>query len=95
MVLEVVERALVAAEHGEELTEQMLVYAGGAPRARKPLQLSALVDDMRQLVCEDAGDFLEDGGVSPEERAAKAMATEPRAPTANPKAIAWAARGSW
>jgi PAS domain S-box-containing protein len=43
------ERALVAAEHGEELTEQMLVYAGGAPQARKPLQLSALVDDMRPL----------------------------------------------
>ncbi|MEN8159318.1 MAG: ATP-binding protein [Myxococcota bacterium] len=43
------ERALVAAEHGEELTEQMLVYAGGAPQARKPLQLSALVDDMRRL----------------------------------------------
>jgi PAS domain S-box-containing protein len=44
-----IERALVAAEHGEELTEQMLIYAGGALRARKPLQLSALVADMREL----------------------------------------------
>jgi PAS domain S-box-containing protein len=44
-----VDRALVAAEHGEELTEQMLIYAGGAPRARKPLLLSALVEDMREL----------------------------------------------
>lgn len=43
------DRALVAAEHGEELTEQMLIYAGGAPRAQKPLQLSSLVDDMREL----------------------------------------------
>jgi PAS domain S-box-containing protein len=43
------DRALVAAEHGEELTEQMLTYAGGAPRARKPLQLSDLVEEMREL----------------------------------------------
>jgi PAS domain S-box-containing protein len=45
-----IDRALVAAEHGEELTEQMLIYAGGALHARKPLQLSALVADMGELV---------------------------------------------
>jgi PAS domain S-box-containing protein len=43
------ERALAAAEHGAGLTEQMLVYAGGAPQARKPVDLSALVLDMLDL----------------------------------------------
>src|SRR5262245_6754841 len=43
------ERALAAAEHGAGLTEQMLVYAGRAPRTRKPVNLSALVGDMLEL----------------------------------------------
>jgi PAS domain S-box-containing protein len=43
------ERALAAAEHGEGLTEQMLVYAGRAPQAQKPVNLSALVADMLDL----------------------------------------------
>jgi PAS domain S-box-containing protein len=44
------ERALAAAEHGAGLTEQMLVYAGRATQAQKPVNLSALVEDMLDLV---------------------------------------------
>jgi CheY-like chemotaxis protein len=40
---------LAAAEHGAGLTEQMLVYAGRAPRAQKPVELSWLVADMLDL----------------------------------------------
>jgi PAS domain S-box-containing protein len=43
------ERALAAAEHGAGLTEQMLVYAGRAPQAQKPVDLSALVEEMLDL----------------------------------------------
>ena len=43
------ERMLAAAEHGAGLTEQMLVYAGRAPRAQKPVELSSLVADMLDL----------------------------------------------
>jgi PAS domain S-box-containing protein len=43
------ERMLAAAEHGAGLTEQMLVYAGRAPQAPKPVNLSALVGDMLDL----------------------------------------------
>jgi two-component system cell cycle sensor histidine kinase/response regulator CckA len=43
------ERMLAAAEHGAGLTEQMLVYAGRAPRAQKPVDLSWLVADMLDL----------------------------------------------
>jgi PAS domain S-box-containing protein len=43
------ERMLAAAEHGAGLTEQMLVYAGRAPRAQKPVELSWLVADMLDL----------------------------------------------
>jgi PAS domain S-box-containing protein len=43
------ERMLAAAEHGAGLTEQMLVYAGRAPRAPKPVELSWLVADMLDL----------------------------------------------
>jgi PAS domain S-box-containing protein len=43
------ERMLVAAEHGAGLTEQMLVYAGRAPRAQKPVDLSSLVGEMLDL----------------------------------------------
>jgi signal transduction histidine kinase/CheY-like chemotaxis protein len=43
------ERALAAAEHGAGLTEQMLVYAGRASQAQKPVNLSALVEDMLDL----------------------------------------------
>jgi PAS domain S-box-containing protein len=43
------ERMLAAAEHGAGLTEQMLVYAGRAPRAPKPVDLSWLVADMLDL----------------------------------------------
>ena len=43
------ERALAAAEHGAGLTEQMLVYAGRVPQAQKPVNLSALVEDMLDL----------------------------------------------
>ena len=38
-----------AAEHGAGLTEQMLAYAGRAPQALKPLNLSALVAEMLDL----------------------------------------------
>ena len=44
-----VERMLAAAEHGAGLTEQMLVYAGRAPRAQKPIDLSSLVAEMLDL----------------------------------------------
>jgi CheY-like chemotaxis protein len=40
---------LAAAELGAGLTEQMLVYTGSAPRARKPVELSTLVADMLDL----------------------------------------------
>jgi len=43
------ERVLAAAEHGAGLTEQMLVYAGRAPQAPKPVNLSALVEEMLDL----------------------------------------------
>jgi PAS domain S-box-containing protein len=43
------ERALAAAEHGAGLTEQMLVYAGRPPQARKPVNLSALALEMLDL----------------------------------------------
>jgi PAS domain S-box-containing protein len=43
------ERMLAAAEHGAGLTEQMLVYAGRAPRAQKPIDLSWLVAEMLDL----------------------------------------------
>jgi len=43
------ERILAAAEHGAGLTEQMLVYAGRAPRAQKPVDLSSLVAEMLDL----------------------------------------------
>lgn len=43
------ERALAAADHGAGLTEQMLVYAGRAPQAQKPVNLSALVGEMLDL----------------------------------------------
>jgi len=43
------ERMLAAAEHGAGLTEQMLAYAGRAPQARKPVNLSALVEEMLDL----------------------------------------------
>jgi PAS domain S-box-containing protein len=43
------ERMLAAAEHGAGLTDQMLVYAGRAPRAQKPVDLSSLVADMLDL----------------------------------------------
>jgi len=43
------ERMRVAAEHGAGLTEQMLAYAGRAPQALKPLNLSALVAEMLDL----------------------------------------------
>ena len=43
------ERMLAAAEHGAGLTEQMLIYAGRAPRAQKPIDLSWLVADMLDL----------------------------------------------
>jgi PAS domain S-box-containing protein len=43
------ERMLAAAEHGAGLTEQMLVYAGRAPRVRKPIELSGLVAEMLDL----------------------------------------------
>jgi PAS domain S-box-containing protein len=43
------ERMLAAAEHGAGLTEQMLVYAGRAPRAQKPVELSSLVAGMLDL----------------------------------------------
>jgi CheY-like chemotaxis protein len=43
------ERALAAAEHGAGLTEQMLVYAGRAPQVQKPVNLSALVEEMLDL----------------------------------------------
>jgi PAS domain S-box-containing protein len=43
------ERMLAAAEHGAGLTEQMLVYAGRAPRAPKPVDLSWLVAEMLDL----------------------------------------------
>ncbi len=43
------ERMLVAAEHGAGLTDQMLVYAGRAPRAQKPVDLSSLVAEMLDL----------------------------------------------
>jgi PAS domain S-box-containing protein len=43
------ERMLAAAEHGAGLTEQMLVYAGRAPRAPKPVELSWLVAEMLDL----------------------------------------------
>jgi signal transduction histidine kinase len=38
-----------AAEHGSALTEQMLVYAGRGSWARKPVELSRLVDDTLDL----------------------------------------------
>jgi PAS domain S-box-containing protein len=43
------ERILAAAEHGAGLTEQMLIYAGRAPRAQKPIDLSWLVADILDL----------------------------------------------
>lgn len=43
------ERALAAAEHGAGLTEQMLVYAGRATQAQKPVNLSVLVEEMLDL----------------------------------------------
>ncbi len=43
------ERMLAAAEHGTGLTEQMLAYAGRAPRAQKPVELSSLVAQMLDL----------------------------------------------
>jgi PAS domain S-box-containing protein len=43
------ERMLAAAEHGAGLTDQMLVYAGRAPRAQKPVELSSLVAEMLDL----------------------------------------------
>jgi len=43
------ERILAAAEHGAGLTEQMLVYAGRAPRAQKPVDLTSLVAEMLDL----------------------------------------------
>ena len=43
------ERMRAAAEHGAGLTEQMLAYAGRAPQALKPLNLSALVAEMLDL----------------------------------------------
>jgi len=43
------ERMVAAAEHGAGLTDQMLVYAGRAPRAQKPVELSSLVAEMLDL----------------------------------------------
>jgi signal transduction histidine kinase/ActR/RegA family two-component response regulator len=43
------ERIRNAAEHGAALTQEMLVYAGRGSSARKPVELSALVDDTLDL----------------------------------------------